>query len=145
MPLPDFHLYDHQDALLVDLPRFTALAAAAWPIVLAEPGPETPALPGLAEIEVSFLTDEAITRVHGEFLGDATPTDVITFAHGEILISTETALRQAADHGLTPLRETMLYLIHGLLHLNGHEDTSGEGFATMRRLQEKILNQVWPV
>ncbi len=144
MPRPEFNLYDHQQTLPLDLLQLTALAAAAWPLVMAAPGPEVAVLPDLVEVEISFITDEAIARVHAEFLEDPTPTDVITFAHGEILISTETAVRQAADYGQDPVRETALYLIHGLLHLNGHEDESEEGFARMKELQEGILEQVWP-
>ncbi len=144
MAPPEFSLYDHQTTLPLDLFRLTELAQAAWPLVIAEPGPEVPVLPGLMEVEISFITDEAIAKVHAEFLEDPTPTDVITFAHGEILISTETAIRQAADHGQAPEREVALYLIHGLLHLNGHEDESETGFLMMKRLQEGILNSVWP-
>lgn len=145
MAPPEFSLYDHQTTLTLDLPRLTEVAERAWPLVMAAPGPEVPVLPELREVEVSFITDEAIAKVHAEFLEDPTPTDVITFAHGEILISTETALRQAVEHGQTPEREVALYLIHGLLHLNGHEDESETGFATMKRLQEGVLDQVWPL
>ena len=142
--LPEIQLYDHQGCLRLDLSALQLLAQAALPAILASPGPESPALPDLTEIEVSFITDEAIARVHGEFLGDPAPTDVITFAHGEILISTDTALRQATEHGQAPEREVALYLIHGLLHLNGHEDQSEDGFNTMKRLQEEILQAAWP-
>ncbi len=145
MAPPVFSLYDHQQILALDLSRLTELAAGAWPMVMAEAGPQRPVLPHLEEVEVSFITDEAIARVHAEFLDDPTPTDVITFAHGEILISTDTAVRQAAEHGQAPEREVALYLIHGMLHLNGHEDDSETGFATMKRLQEGVLDQVWPM
>ncbi|MES2465933.1 MAG: rRNA maturation RNase YbeY [Verrucomicrobiota bacterium] len=143
-PELNLNLYDHQQVLPLNLPQLTALAEAALPLVLAQTGPEVPVLPDLMEVEVSFITDEAIAKVHAEFLEDPTPTDVITFAHGEILISTETALRQAVEHGQTPEREVALYLIHGLLHLNGHEDESDTGFLMMKRLQEGILASVWP-
>lgn len=142
-PLPQLELYDHQDFLALDLDRLRGMAGAALPAILAAPGTGTAVLPGLAEVEVSFITDEVIARVHAEFLEDPTPTDVITFSHGEILISTETAIRQAAEHGQSAERETALYLIHGLLHLNGHEDESDEGFARMKELQEGILESVW--
>ncbi len=71
-------------------------------------------------------------------------TDVITFDHGEVHISTETARRQGAEHGNPEDRETMLYLIHGLLHLAGYEDKSDGGFNAMRAKQEDILEQLWP-
>lgn len=144
MAPPELSLYDHQQSLTLDLSRLTEVAEKAWPLVIAAPGPEEPVLPELREVEVSFITDEAIAKVHAEFLEDPTPTDVITFAHGEILISTETALRQAVEHGQTPEREVALYLIHGLLHLNGHEDGTETGFSAMKRLQEGILASVWP-
>ncbi len=143
--MPEISLYNHQNTLILDLPGLTQLAAAAWPLVLEQPGLEAPVLPELMEVEISFITDEAIAKVHAEFLEDPTPTDVITFAHGEILISTETAIRQAAEYGQNPLRETALYLIHGLLHLNGHEDSTEAGFARMKQLQEEILGKLWPV
>jgi len=143
MTPPGFELYDHQSQLSLDLERLTRLAEAAWQRVIVAPGPEEPALPGLAVVEVSFISDEAISQVHAEFLDDATPTDVITFAHGEILISTDTAVRQAVEQGQTPEHEVSLYLIHGLLHLNGHEDHTEEGFARMRQLQEAILQEVF--
>jgi probable rRNA maturation factor len=142
--MPELSLFDHQSALPLDLNQLLAIGRAALPEVLKAPGPETPVLPELEEIEVSFISDETIGQVHAEFLNDPDPTDVITFAHGEILISTETAIRQAADHGQPPDRETALYLIHGLLHLNGHEDHTQEGFETMRRLQSQILDDLWP-
>ncbi|RYD38153.1 MAG: rRNA maturation RNase YbeY [Verrucomicrobiaceae bacterium] len=143
-PLPELQLFNHQDALDLDLDRLEAAGRAALSEVLKSPGPEEPALPRLPEIEITFVDDAVISRVHAEFLDDPTPTDVITFEHGEILISTETALRQAPEHGQPPLRETALYLIHGLLHLNGHEDHTETGRGTMQRLQETILDQVWP-
>jgi len=143
MTAPGFELYDHQSPLTLDLERLTHLAEAAWLRVIVEPGPEEPALPGLALVEVSFISDEAISQVHAEFLDDASATDVITFAHGEILISTDTAIRQAAEQGQTPEQEVALYLIHGLLHLNGHEDHTQEGFTRMSRLQEAILREVF--
>lgn len=145
MAMPEFSLYDHQNTISLDLSCLTEVAEIAWPLVMGSPGPEVPALPDLVEVEVSFITDEVISKIHAEFLGDPRPTDVITFAHGEILISTDTAIRQAAEHGQTSGREVALYLIHGLLHLNGHEDETETGFVTMQRIQGKILEAVWPL
>ena len=139
----EFSLYDHQRVLALDLRFLTGLAGRALPLVMGVPGEGVSVLGGLEEVEVSFLMDEAMGRVHGEFLGDAAPTDVMTFLHGEILISTETAVRQAGEYGTVPLREVALYLIHGLLHLHGHEDGTAAGFERMRELQEGVLEAVW--
>lgn len=100
-------------------------------------------------IGICFVDDERITQLHGDFLGDQSATDVITFPlektvsrllDGEIVISTETADRQAQERGWAPLREVHLYLIHGLLHLLGHDDIDVEGSEAMKRLQEAHLN-----
>ena len=100
-------------------------------------------------IGICFVDDERITQLHGEFLGDQSATDVITFPleetvsgllDGEIVISTETAHRHAQEREWAPLREVHLYLIHGLLHLLGHDDIDVEGSEAMKRLQEAHLN-----
>ncbi len=141
--MTSLELYDHQSALPLDMERLFRAASDAMPLVLLHPGPHSPALEDLEEIEVSFIDDATIAGVHAEFLSDDAPTDVITFEHGEILISTETAIRQAAMGAHSPQRECALYLIHGLLHLNGHDDHTPEEFTEMKRLQESILSQVW--
>ncbi len=95
----------------------------------------------LKEIEISFVSDKAIARVHGEFLNDPTPTDVITFPHGEIIISLDTAHRQAAEHHETYEREVALYIIHGLLHLAGWDDHGESERLEMHSRQLKILTE----
>ncbi len=100
--------------------------------------PGTP-LAGLALVEITVIDDAAITEVHRQFFHDATPTDVITFDHGEILISADTALTNAARFRSHADEEMALYLIHGLLHLNGYGDKSPAAAKIMRRTQRKIL------
>lgn len=99
-------------------------------------------LPKLAVVEVTVVSDDEIAAIHGEFLDDPTPTDVITFQHGEILISFDTALAVASDHGNTVEDELLLYLIHGLLHLNGHLDSKEGDRKVMHRIQDRIWNKV---
>lgn len=107
----------------------------------AAKSPDAPLLT-LPEIEVSIVSDAEITRVHADFLSDATPTDVITFHHGEIIVSADTAARQGAEHGQPIDRELALYVIHGLLHLAGWEDEDAAEQKEMHRLQDSILDQV---
>jgi len=141
--MPTLELYDHQNVLLLELNRLLQTATRALPLVLAHPGQHEALLAELEEVEVSFIPDSLICQAHEQFLGEASPTDVITFQHGEILISTDTALRQAAEHHTDPQRECALYLIHGLLHLHGHDDRDPAEAATMHKVQESILQQVW--
>lgn len=71
----------------------------------------------------------------------AGPTDVLTFDHGEILICAPLARINAAKYGKSLEQEIGLYLIHGLLHLNGFTDkTPGEALR-IKKLQNKILNK----
>jgi probable rRNA maturation factor len=90
-------------------------------------------------VEVSIVSDKEIARVHGEFLDDPTPTDVITFHHGEILISADTADRQGREHAQPFDHEIALYLVHGLLHLAGWDDHEKKDAREMALRQSAIL------
>lgn len=133
-------IYNRQKAHKTPLPWLRRIAKAAFPLCLEaeKEGPEN-VLRSLEEVEISLVSDSEIARVHGEFLQDPTPTDVITFHHGEILISTETAARQAVEHGQTFDHEIALYLVHGLLHLAGWDDHEPNEAREMAQTQERIL------
>ncbi len=90
-------------------------------------------------IEISLLPDASMAEVHGEFLADPTPTDVITFEHGELLIGVEVAQRQAKEYEHEFFREVALYGIHGMLHLSGFDDQTQSQFESMKARQEELL------
>lgn len=140
--LPRVEIFPHADCDDLDLDRLTARITAALPHCLGTPGGEDPMLVDLGEIEVSLVDDATIAKVHGEFMDDPTPTDVITFHHGEILVSLDTARREGPGHGNSPEDETLLYIIHGLLHLNGHTDLREPDRTAMHLAQEAILDLV---
>ena len=77
--------------------------------------------------------------LHRKFLGQSGPTDVMTFQHGEIFISVDTARRHARAFGNSLLRELKLYIVHGLLHLHGFDDQTPSEAHKMKAAQEKIL------
>lgn len=58
---------------------------------------------------------------------------------GELIVSTETALREAAAHGWTPADELLLYVVHGLLHLCGYDDLTDEARPVMRAREREVL------
>jgi len=93
----------------------------------------------LREIFVWLISDRRMSQLHRQFLGQMGPTDVLTFQHGEIFISVETAKRHARAFGNSLLRELQLYIIHGLLHLHGFDDRTQPGARRMQTAQEKIL------
>jgi len=102
--------------------------------------PGTP-LEGLEEIEVSILSDRAIADVHRRFMDSPCATDVITFEHGEIVIGAGVAARYAAEYGQRLEHELGLYIIHGILHLNGHDDLAEPAAARMKGEQAEILRR----
>ena len=96
------------------------------------------------EILVVVVSDRKIAAIHQRFMGIAAATDVITFQHGEILISVETAARQAIEYESDLLYELRLYIAHGLLHLAGYDDHSENGFREMAKLQNELVEKVGP-
>lgn len=96
-------------------------------------------LADLPSIDVVLISDRRIAALHRRFMDDPTPTDVITFDHGEIFVSTDTAKRQARQYRTTIAHELRLYLVHGLLHLAGFDDKTAAGAQEMKRLQERIV------
>lgn len=97
----------------------------------------------LATLEVALVDDATSDQVHRDFMAIEGPTDVITFHHGEIVIGAEVAERQAAEYDEPLAREILRYLVHGLLHLAGHEDADPNERATMESAQEKIVTLLW--
>jgi len=102
-------------------------------------------------LSLAVVGDGEIRRVHREFLGLDTPTDVLSFAlgpadgsgpgglFGEVVVSSETALREAKRRGLLPEEELALYAIHGALHLVGYDDLDPASRRTMRRAERRYL------
>jgi probable rRNA maturation factor len=139
MPLPKLRIYNRQKAHAIPLPWLRRIGKAALPGCLAAlKSPEAP-LASLPEIEITIVNDADIARVHADFLDDPTPTDVITFHHGEILISADTALKQGCEHGQSLDHEVALYLVHGLMHLAGWDDHDPEEAREMAQRQSAIL------
>ena len=125
------------------LEKFLRCGNLALPLALQHPAHGGGVLADLDEVEISIVSDEVITQVHQDFMDIPGATDVITFEHGEIVISAQTARAYAAHYENSFEKELMLYIIHGLLHLAGHEDTDPEERKVMEAIQVKILEQVW--
>lgn len=117
------------------------------------------ALTGEVEVSVTFMTDQDIQAVNAEYRGKDVPTDVISFALeevtedevaviveegmptvlGDILISVETASRQAAEYGHDFNREMGFLALHGFLHLLGYDHITEEEEIVMFARQKDIL------
>jgi probable rRNA maturation factor len=93
------------------------------------------------EILVVLVSDRKIAAIHQQFMGIADATDVITFQHGEIVVSVETAARQAGEYETDLFHELRLYVTHGILHLAGYDDHSEEGFREMVKAQNELVQR----
>jgi probable rRNA maturation factor len=106
------------------------------------------------EISLLFVDDDVITEINRDYLGRNYPTNVIAFSlsegeygdinpHilGDIVISTETAFRDARDGGIIFDDELDFLLIHGLLHLLGynHENAGLEEADDMKKKEQGLF------
>jgi probable rRNA maturation factor len=135
--MPEISLLNRQRAKTIDLRPLSSFAQRALEKVEAV---ERNSLP--AEIVVVFVSDRRISSIHQQFMRIAGPTDVITFQHGEIIVSVETADRQAIQLGRELLAELCLYVLHGLLHLAGYDDTTNSASREMEQLQERLMTEI---
>jgi len=105
-----------------------------------------------ADLTISLVDDAAIHRLNRDYRGKDAPTDVLAFAMreglrvagddrelGDVVISVDTAVRQAARRRVTPAAEVRTLLIHGILHLLGydHERSAAEA-RRMRRKEQGV-------
>ncbi len=103
------------------------------------------------DLHVSLLlTDDAeIARLHGEFLDDPTPTDVMCFpqqdgdeSHVDIVVSVECARREASRRRHAHDAELALYIVHGLLHACDYDDIEPVDRARMRDAEQCVLRSL---
>lgn len=100
-------------------------------------------------ISVAVVDDATIATLHKRYLNDDRATDVLAFdlrddpddasIDGEIVVSAETARRQAVHLGLAEGEEVLRYVIHGALHLLGHRDKTTAQRRQMRIKEDRIL------
>lgn len=100
-----------------------------------------------ADISVAIVDDPTIHQLNVRFLQHDYPTDVLSFVLsepdqplvGEIIVSADTAAREALAYGWKLADELLLYVIHGTLHLVGHDDHEPRDRQRMRRQERRQL------
>lgn len=106
---------------------------------------------GAVHLDVESMSDPEIRRANRRFLGHDFATDVVSFSlsepgdpvlHGALAVSRDTARREAARRGHAPYHEWMLYVVHGTLHLLGHDDHAPRARARMRRAERDLLAEM---
>lgn len=120
-----------------------------------------------AAISLALVDDRRIADLNERHLRHDGPTDVLTFdlrdqadpapsieddsdtvphreseVDGEIVMSLETASREAASRGHALSAELALYAIHGTLHLLGHDDADETQAARMHATEDQILQEL---
>jgi probable rRNA maturation factor len=109
------------------------------------------------EISLSFIDDEKIKQLNKQYLGKDKATNVLSFSLlegeygninpqilGDVIISVETAQRDALYGKLTADQEIDFLIIHGILHLLGynHENTTKKEIKKMRQKEKELFNAI---
>ena len=112
------------------------------------------------EVDITIVTDEEIHVLNRDYRNVDRATDVLSFAldedggepelvggpevHllGDIIISAETAMRQAEEFGHGLEREIVYLAVHGLLHLLGYDHMQEEDKVVMRAKEEEALREI---
>jgi probable rRNA maturation factor len=99
-----------------------------------------------AELSISLVTEEEIAELHRRYLGEEGPTDVLSFPLdeeagedgvrmlGDVVIAPAVAARNNPED---PGSELRLLLVHGILHLLGHDHTEQADRESMWARQER--------
>jgi probable rRNA maturation factor len=101
-------------------------------------------------VSIVLVNDRQIRRLHREYLGLDSATDVLSFACedppavprpmlGEVVVSVQTARREAQRHGHPVTFEVTLYAAHGVLHLLGYDDHATADRRAMRQAERRCL------
>jgi probable rRNA maturation factor len=105
-----------------------------------------------AELGVNLVAEPEMTLMNETFLRHAGSTDVITFDYadsaaetvlaGEIFICVDEAILQARKFKTTWQSEIIRYIVHGVLHLLGHDDRRVEARRKMKREENRLLGRL---
>ena len=110
------------------------------------------------ELSILLADDKKMRKLNKQYRGQNRTTDVLSFPQngdgqegpnsyllGDVVISTDTASRQSAQHGLSLEEELVLLLIHGILHLIGYDhEYSDEDARYMKEKTHELFRQIFP-
>ncbi len=107
-----------------------------------------------AMLSITFVGRATMSQLNNRYLGHHGATDVISFGLtnvgkqaavvGDVYICAEVARENARRQGISAGEELLRLVVHGTLHVLGHDHPSGEARTTspMWRKQERILSRV---
>ena len=102
-----------------------------------------------SEISIAFVDDPTIREHNKQYLNHDYETDVISFVldesetalTGQLIVSTDTAEKMGQQIGVLMQHEVLLYVIHGMLHLVGLDDTDQDSAEKMRAAEADYLGR----
>jgi probable rRNA maturation factor len=133
---------DDSTDIVVDVDRWQRLALD----VLVDCG-------AAGELTLSFVDLDDIAELNAEHMSASGPTDVLSFPMddeplegvptllGDVVISPAVAGRQYADHAGTIDDELALLVVHGILHVLGHDHAEPDETAAMRARELELLER----
>jgi probable rRNA maturation factor len=92
-------------------------------------------------VALALVSDAAIRSLNERYRGNNRPTDVLSFEPSDIVISTQTARRQAREAGHSYATELKILALHGLLHLVGYDHDSPSDRGRMARVERRLRRQ----
>lgn len=109
-----------------------------------------------SELSIAFVDDDRMQELNRDWRGKDRPTDVLSFSQiegeemalheeegplllGDVIVSIDTLERQARDGGWTDEEELRRLLLHGLLHLLGHDHEQEEDACRMRTEEARLV------
>ncbi|OWJ66540.1 rRNA maturation RNase YbeY [Inquilinus limosus] len=136
-----------------------ALAAALEPLVeatvAAGAGPGAAIEPGRpTELSVVFADNDTVQRLNRDYRGKDAPTNVLSFALteaeepdfpgaplvlGDVVLALETVLAEAERDRKAPADHARHLVVHGILHLLGHDHMTDDEAEAMERIETAIL------
>jgi len=105
-------------------------------------------LPSSAELSLSFIDDLSMRELNRQWRNIDRATDVLSFPQeggpdftllGDIVISLETAERQSVRYGNTLHEEIKKLIVHGTLHLLGHDHKKKKEKEIMREEESRLM------
>ncbi len=104
------------------------------------------------ELGIHLVAAREMAGINWQYLQHEGSTDVITFdhlfavqsqtVHGEIFVCIDDAIKQAREFGTTWQSEIVRYVVHGILHLLGHDDLAPAKRREMKREENRLLRQL---
>ncbi|HEX3988595.1 MAG TPA: rRNA maturation RNase YbeY [Verrucomicrobiae bacterium] len=139
--MSDLRVLNRQKTRPIDLQLFKQIAHAALTEFLDREH---------YELGVHLVGAREMAEMNEKYLRHEGSTDVITFdyhendqsLHGEIFICIDEALIQARQFGVSWQSEVARYLVHGLLHLEGFDDTEPALRKAMKRRENNLVKEL---